>query len=425
MRALIFLIQIVLVAFGTIWLSYHPGKVQLDWQGYHIETSFTVFTVGILILLLIFYILNRIWRMIANFPLRMSAYVAEKRMHKGLAALIEAEIALEIGVGNLAKSKVDVIESSLANKVLSFNILAQAALLEEDFKTAQDKFLQMSNYPLGRLKSLYGLVCLSIKQNNFLRAYEDLQELSLAYPKAGWILTTLFEIGVRLKKYDDLLGLLKPMVRYAQLTESQAKHYQAVLLYEQTQDPLTTLELNAKKAILEKAHLLAPDLVPLTLMLVQLYKLNDQIHKASKVIEKTWAFSPHPLLAVAYEGLEPAVDPLEYLQRTHVLASFAPHHLESELIIARVAIQLKMWGQARAALNRLTENNSHTMASCRLMAELELAEMGNESSCRRWLEMAFTAQPDARWFCTHCHVPQELWTSMCNHCHTFDSIRWE
>ncbi|MBL0941659.1 MAG: hypothetical protein IBJ00_02860 [Alphaproteobacteria bacterium] len=68
MRALIFLIQIVLVALGTIWLNYHPGKVQLDWQGYHIETSFTVFMVSVLSFLLILYVINHIWSMIVNFP---------------------------------------------------------------------------------------------------------------------------------------------------------------------------------------------------------------------------------------------------------------------------------------------------------------------------------------------------------------------
>ncbi|MBL0941658.1 MAG: hypothetical protein IBJ00_02855 [Alphaproteobacteria bacterium] len=350
--------------------------------------------------------------------------MADKRMQKGLAALIEAETALEIGEGERARTKVAIIERSLENEVLNLNVLAQAALLEEDLKTAHDTFLQMRNYPLGRLKSLYGLAAISIKQGNFAKAYEELQELSLAYPKAPYILKAQFEIGVRLKKYDDLLSLLKPMVRYTKLTEPQANHHQAVLLYEQTQDPLSTLDLDAKKALLEKAHQLALDLVPVTLMLAQIYKIHDQVRKASKVIEKTWALSPHPLLALAYEGLEPAADALEHWQRIQLLASLTPHHIESELMIARVALDLKMWGQARATLNRLGKNNSHTMASCRLMAELELAEKGDETSSRRWLEMAFSAQPDARWVCNQCHISQETWDLTCHGCHAFDSLRW-
>jgi len=424
MRALIFWIQIVFVAAGAVWLSYHPGKVQLDWQGYHVETSFTVFTVGVLTLLLMFYLLHRVWRFLVNFPSRMSAYVADKRMHKGLAALIEAETALEIGESERAKSKATVIKRSLENEVLSLNVLAHASLVEGDLKTAQDIFLQMNHYPLGRLKSLYGLVIISIKQGNFSKAYRDLQELLSAYPKAPWVLKIMFEIGVRLKRYEDVPALLKPMVHNKQLTDIQANHYQALLLYEQTQDPLTTLDLNAKGTLLEKAHALAPDMIPITLMLVQIYKIHDQVRKASKVIERTWAHSPHPLLALAYEGLEPAIDSLEHLERIQRLAGFMPNHLESELMVARAALQFKMWGQARAALNRLGENNGHTMASCRLMAELELAEKGDEASCRRWLETALSARPDAHWVCNQCHVTQKAWISTCQDCHAFDSLQW-
>jgi HemY protein len=426
MRMLIFLIQIIFVATATIWLSYHPGTVRLDWQNYHVETTFTVFTVGAVSFFLILYVLNRVWRFLVSFPSRVSAYVADKRQQKGLIALIEAQTALELGDSKSARAKVEIIRHCLESEVLSLSVLAQVALQEDDLKAAHNAFLQMNKYPLGHLKSLYGQIVISLKQKDFSKAYTDLQELVAIYPKACWVLKTLFEIGVSLKKYNDALELLRPMIRTGQLTDASAQHHQAVLFYEKIQeDSLTTWDLNAKISLLEKAHALAPDLIPIALTLIQTYKLHGCIRKGFKVIEKTWSFSPHPLLAVAYEELEPVTESQECVERLRRLASFMPHHIESELMIARAELKFGRWGQARGTLNRLGKNYGHTMASCRLMAELELAEKGDEISCRHWLEKALIAKSDPGWICTQCNRPQETWISTCKDCHTFDSIKWK
>lgn len=419
MRAFLFLIQIVLVTLGAVWLTRYPGTLRIDWLGYRIETSLTVFIVGLLSGLFTLYILNRLWGFVMNFPSRINAYVADKRMRKGIAALAEADTALDMGSYEQAKAQAETVGRCFDCDVLKLNILSRAALLEDDLKTAEDLFLKIRGHPHGNIKGLYGLAEVAIKQEDYPKAYGFLQEALKTNHQVPRVLKTAFELGVRLKKYDEALLLLKPMRVNKQISETEENRYRAVIYFEQAQNSSGGLDLKEKRCILEKAHTLAPDLVPVSLMLARIYKTQDQAGKASKVIETTWALSPHPELAEIYEGLNPGDTPHARLEHMQRLMSFNPHHPQSYLMIAKFALELQMWPNARAALHRLEEEYGHTAISCRLMAQLELGEKGDEAEARKWLERALSTQADACWACTSCHVPLNVWASECVVCHSF------
>ena len=55
-RVAVFLIIVALIAFGTAWLADRPGKIEITWLGYQIETSIMV-AVSALLALVAFSIL--------------------------------------------------------------------------------------------------------------------------------------------------------------------------------------------------------------------------------------------------------------------------------------------------------------------------------------------------------------------------------
>jgi HemY protein len=41
-RALFYFVQVAILVALAVWLSDHPGKVEINWLGYRIETYFGV-----------------------------------------------------------------------------------------------------------------------------------------------------------------------------------------------------------------------------------------------------------------------------------------------------------------------------------------------------------------------------------------------
>ena len=52
-RTLFYFLQVAVVVAAAVWLSDHPGKVEIDWLGYRIETYFGILLLLAVVLLVI------------------------------------------------------------------------------------------------------------------------------------------------------------------------------------------------------------------------------------------------------------------------------------------------------------------------------------------------------------------------------------
>lgn len=85
-----------------------------------------------------------------------------------------------------------------------------------------------------------------------------------------------------------------------------------------------------------KAHKLAPDFVPITIIAADiLYKLNET-RKADKMIIAAWQKEPHPDLGILY--LEKEEGAIGRLKRAKTLASYNKDTFESAFLIAKAAL---------------------------------------------------------------------------------------
>ncbi len=155
-------------------------------------------------------------------------------------------------------------------------------------------------------------------------------------------------------------------------------------------------EPDEARALALEAHKLAPDLVPAATLAARLFVRAGEIRRASRVLEATWKITPHPEIAEAYAAVRPGDSALDRLKRVRHLAALKANHPEGALAIARAAIDARDWQAARTALGGAMRANP-TERVCRLMAEIEEGEHGDDGRVRAWLTRALMAPRDPAW----------------------------
>jgi HemY protein len=145
-----------------------------------------------------------------------------------------------------------------------------------------------------------------------------------------------------------------------------------------------------------EGHALAPDLVPAAAIAGRILASRGNTAKAAKVIQKTWAKSPHPELATVYAYARVGDSTRDRFDRVRQLAALNQHSIESPIAVATAAIEARLYDEARRALEPLLSSRL-TQRVATLMARIEAAESGDKGRVREWLARAVSAARDPVW----------------------------
>jgi HemY protein len=159
-------------------------------------------------------------------------------------------------------------------------------------------------------------------------------------------------------------------------------------------------EPQAALALAQEAVRLAPDLAPAAALAGRLLGAQGDYRRAAKVIETTYAKTPHPDLAATYLRMRPGDAAGDRLARAKALARVLPYDPESRLTVARAALDARDFYAARDAIAPLIAPdaaNRPTRRVCLLMADLEETEGGAPGAVREWLARASRAPHDPAW----------------------------
>jgi len=180
----------------------------------------------------------------------------------------------------------------------------------------------------------------------------------------------------------------------------------------------------------QKAHGLDPAFAPATLRYAGLLRGGGRKRAAAKAIESGWRAAPHPALSEAYASLFAEEPPLQRMKRVETLAGKRPEHAESRLALAAAAIEARLWGEARRHLEAMGVGDTDGAAPptprvCRLMAALEQGQHDDHGAASAWLaRAAATSNLDPTYVCDACSLESAVWSPLCLHCRSFDSLSW-
>ncbi len=394
-RLVIYLVSILLIATGLGWLADRPGTLQVAWQGYDIETSVFRATVLLALAIASAIFLWSIARALWNSPATIGSRMLRKRQKRGLDALSSGMIAVGAGDRALASRYALQARKSMPHEPLTHLLRAQSAQLSGDRATARRIYEAMLASPETEQLGLRGLFLEAEREGALEAAQQFAGRAVKANPKLGWSSDALFDLQCKQKDWAGALETLSHAKRNAHIDKATADRKRAVLL--------TGLAIEAEEnetekalALATEAHTLAPELVPAAAVAGRILAARGHTSKAAKILQKTWTRAPHPDLATAYAYARVGDSTRDRLERIRQLAALNPHSIESPIAVASTAIDARMFGEARSALEPLLSNRL-TQRIATLMARIEAGENGDKGRVREWLARAVTAARDPVW----------------------------
>lgn len=383
MRWLAFFLIAAVVAGLAGWMARTPGAVSIEWFGYRLETSAAVLVFAVAVAALLAFLGYRVLAALVRAPTGLRRARRQRHERDGYEALSRGLVAIAAGDPTTAAKQAQRASALLENRPLTMLLSAQAAQLQGDDQAAARFFAAMRERSGTEFLGVRGLLTQALKRQDWPQAQALAEEAYRVNPASEWVVSTLYELQKRLGRFADAEQSLERSVRLKALPAADAARERAELLFRQSESAGED-----KKRWLARAFKADPGYVPATAAYARLLIGEDRKSRAADAVEKAWAVNPAPELADVYWDARSCDDALKKVQAAQRLAAQNPGHVESRLAIAVAALEARLWGEARSALEPLANDPHPLPRVCRLMAELEEAEHGDLTRARTWLMRA-------------------------------------
>lgn len=422
-RAVLILLQIAIVVAIAVWLADNPGVVHIEWQNRIVDTSFGVLLAAVALIVALAIGLYAILRSFRRAPYVWAERRRTKRRERGYRALTLGMVAVAAGDAEEARRQQRRADVLLDEPPLNLLLSAQTSQLEGDDEAARRYFTAMLDRPETAFLGQRGLLMQARRDDDHGRALQIAEQANRQRPGTPWVLEALFDLQVRSGNWAEAELTLESMRRHRLIGKPDMKHRQAVLRTERGRLEAARGNNDRALQLAQEAQKLDPALVPAAVDLIRLSHAAGNQRRAERVADLSWRRNPHPAVARAVADLHADLSPLERYRRFQKLAKAAPDHPETRFLLAEAAIEAELWGEARAQLRPLVQENPSARA-CRLMAEVETGEHGDAAAARSWLARASEAEPDPVWVCSECGAVAAEWTPLCHSCGAFDTLAW-
>lgn len=396
-RILTYVALIFLLAWGFAWLADRPGEMMISWQGMEYQVSLMVAVAAIVSLIAAVMFVWWLLRTLLRSPDIILRHFRARQRDRGYQSLSTGIIAAGAGDSGEARRMAKQAAKFLnADQEPLIKLLdAQATLLEGNTELARKKFEAMVEDPETRLIGLRGLFLEAERLGEVRAARHFAGKAADIAPNLAWASKVAMENCVEEGDFDGAIKLLDIQKTAKSLSKDEERKRRAVLLTGKA-FALLDSDANAAKIAASEANRQMPEFVPAAVACATaLIKLKDA-RKASRTIEYTYKITPHPELADLYVQANAIDKPVDRYKRAKTLASFAPDHVESDIILARTALAAGEYSEARkaaeAALVKAPRESIHL-----ILADIEQAESRNLGKVRAHLARALRAPRDPQW----------------------------
>ena len=422
-RAIIGIVVVAVLVAAAVFFADRPGRVEILWQGWQVETSVAVLAAAAILAALVAGLLFSVLSLIVDAPRRLLRLRRERRRRTGYRALAQGMVAVAAGDPQEARRYAKRADLLLADPPLTLLLSAQAAQLDGDEDAARKFFTAMLERPETEFLGLRGLLNQALRTGDRSSALRLAARATALRPGTRWAVQSRFDLETRERRWAAARETLAQAAKRRLVPAEQARHHRGVILYELSCAALTNGDQRRATTLAAEARALTEDLAPLAVHYARLLLRVRRTGRAERVIERAWRTAPHPDLAQVYGEIHGDLAPLARVKTFERLAAQNPAARESHLTLAEAALDARLWGEARRHLNDAQATGT-TPRLCRLMARLEEAEHGELGPVREWLDRGVGARPDPRYVCATCNKESLDWRSLCPRCGAFDTLSW-
>jgi HemY protein len=451
MRGLfVFIVTAGLVA-AAVFLADHPGRVDIVWRGWEVETSVGILIAATVAAAVAALAVVRLVMLVVSGPRRLLRRRRERRREAGYRALTQGMVAVAAGEPREARHHARKADLLLADPPLTLLLSAQTAQLEGDEEAAKRFFMAMLDRPETEFLGLRGLLNQALRTGDLAVARRLAERARVLRPNTPWVVETLFDLEARDARWEAARDTLKAAEQRGLLPPARARHHRGVILYELALAARQRGERRQAVKLAAAAQALVPDLaVPAATEARWLFE-DGRAAAAAKAVERAWHTAPQPELADVWGMIHADLQPVARVKSCERLAACNPMARESHIVVAEAALATQLWGEARRHLDAalaaapppcpdpplfaggtgprpLAKREDGAPAGptrrlCLLLARLAEAEE-EPAQMREWLDRAVAALPDARYVCANCGGESLAWRSLCPHCGSFDTLAW-
>ena len=266
-----FFLTIILFSSLVVWLSNNPGKVEILWKNYLLETNLlgivSVFFFLILFVLLLINIFSSLRNITKNF---------ESRKNKRYLKLADESLdniaeGLLLGDSTSIEKNSRMIKKYLNNDLFSSFMLFNSSLIRNDLEESLKYLRVLESIPRAKYIAQRGKVIVMLKKNENTKAKETLIEFCKQYPNDHWFhdkLSRMYALEDNWKLAHDSINNLKNISNILKVN-------------------LANLKILSGGSQLE-AYYLSSNSVLVVKETVKFYINQSNLKKASEVINKTW-----------------------------------------------------------------------------------------------------------------------------------------
>lgn len=426
-RALPALVVIVILIAVAIFIADRPGDVELEWQGWRIDTSVAVLALGVALLGMIAAGIFHLIRKLIAAPYSFLRWRRERRREAGFRALTQGMVAVAAGDPEEAMKHSRRADTLLNDPPLTLLLSAQAAQLNGDHTAAHQYFSAMLERAETEFLGLRGLLMQALHSGDEAAALKLVERAKELRPKTPWVLHRLYHLRARAGQWLAAEATLAEAIRHKAVENLTGRRHRAVLLHEQSKEAASSGDDTRATALAEKAVASDRTFAPATIHLAALQAKQARPRRAIRTLLAAWRDAPQPDLARAFADLFAAETPVQRLKRMETLAAANPDHAESHIALGAAALDAKLWGEARRhflAAGAAGDNPSPRL--CGLMARLEEQEHSDGAASRAWLARGANSRTaDPAYVCAHCGAELPEWSAHCPHCREFGTMTWQ
>ncbi|MGQ0527876.1 MAG: heme biosynthesis protein HemY [Alphaproteobacteria bacterium] len=433
-----FIIKLAVIAAAAVWIAGLQGHVDVEFlyggapsspDLYTSEIDVRAFLFGLLVILVAIIFIYEIVRFFVRAPKEIRRYNYLRRHEKGLQALTLGLTSIAAGDAKDASWQARRAEKFLPpGNSLPLLLKAQSARLRGDEIEAQQNFEALLAHEDTGFLGLRGLLQSSLERGDEVKALELARDAAHRHPKRGWILKTVYELEIKARAWDAALLTLYRAEKAGAIPPEKALSDRVAMLLLQAEADLQSGGRKRAYAKLKKAFRYNPSFAPAAGQLAKLYIQDGKQRAAIKVGEEAWSAQPHPDLAKLWDALQPPGKPTDTLARLHWherLAALNPVHVESHIMLARINMDQKFWGDARHYLKQAEDAGATDARTYRLRAELEDNTKRIHEFVMGWQDKAAEAPPEKTWVCHETGHIYDRWYAIAQPHGGFNTIIWD
>jgi len=233
-RALPALIVVIILIGIAVFVADRPGSVELQWQGWQIDTSVAVLALGMALLGLVAAAAFHLLRRLVMAPYALMRWRRERRREAGFRALTQGMVAVAAGDPEEAQRFARRADALLADPPLTLLLSAQAAQLNGDQDAARRYFRAMLERKETEFLGLRGLLMQALHAGDDRAALHLVERAKVLRPRTPWVLSRLYRLQARAGRWPEAEATLAIAIARKAIDEPTGRRHRAILLVEES-----------------------------------------------------------------------------------------------------------------------------------------------------------------------------------------------